>query len=124
MDVGKGRATTALALALALLRKEAELALLGDVAKLTQRLDGLLARSLLTTADNATTLGLHQVLTRQTTGSVLGSSVPDLSLCSNSGDLATSLNIVAVLASAIGHLRFYLNAEKSLKHRESWNFSL
>jgi hypothetical protein len=48
--------------------------------------------------------------------------VPDLSLCSNSGDLATSLDIVAVLASAIGHLRFYLNAEKSLEHRESWNF--
>jgi len=72
------------------LPKELESPLLGLEARLEQTLQGLLARSVLLATDNATLLGLHQVLLGQPTGSVLGRAVVDLSLGAHSGDLASA----------------------------------
>lgn len=87
--------TTSTTATLALLGKEAELALLGHVAECAQLADSLLARRLLATAYNATTLGLDQVLLVEATGSVLGSAVPHLSLGAYGLDVATASHVVA-----------------------------
>jgi hypothetical protein len=84
---------------LGLLGEEAELALLGDVAHLTQTLDGLLASGLLAAGDNATTLSLYQILLGEATGSVLGSSVENFGLGTDRLDLATHHGTIVVAAS-------------------------
>ncbi len=53
-------------------------------------LESLLARSMLLLADDATLLGLHQILLGESTGSVLGSSVVDLRLGAHSEHLTTN----------------------------------
>ncbi len=107
--------------ALGLLGKEAELALLGDVAQLAQLLDCLLASSVLAAADDATLLGLHQILLGQATGSVLGRSMVYLGLGSNGGYLGTSHHVVLTVATShVGHLGFYL--ERIFFTSEVWEF--
>jgi hypothetical protein len=64
----------------ALLGEEGELTLLGDVAELTEGLDGLLAGGVLLLGNNTASAGLHEVLLKETTGSVLGSAVEDFGL--------------------------------------------
>jgi hypothetical protein len=107
IHVGKGAAST-----LALLAEEAELALLGNVAELTQTLDGLLARRLLTAADDTTTLGLHEILLSEATGSVAGSAVEDLRLGTYGllrttlhGDIVTACvaTVLARVATSVCH---------------------
>jgi hypothetical protein len=78
-----------------LLLKELERALLGDIARLLELLDRLLARGVLLLGNDATLLGLHQVLLGQATGSVLGRAVPHLRLGANSGHLAAHHVVLA-----------------------------
>jgi len=63
-----------------LLLKELERSLLRLVASLVKGLDSTQADGVLLSADNATLLGLHQILARQTSGGVSRISVPDLGL--------------------------------------------
>ncbi len=62
-----------------MLLEESKLALLGSVSHLTQTLDCLEAGGVLATRHNLA-LVLHQVLLGETTGSVLGRTMPDLGL--------------------------------------------
>lgn len=65
---------------LAALLKQLERTLLGYIAELTELEDGLLASGLLAAGDDTTALGLDKIFLVETTGSVLGSAVEDLSL--------------------------------------------
>jgi hypothetical protein len=101
-----------------LLLKKLEGALLGDVAQLLQLLDSLLARSVLLARNDATLLGLHQVLLGQATGSVLGSAVVNLSLGADS-HLRTTNHVVAIVAILASNVRsvavhFYIHSEDFL----------
>ena len=98
-----------------LLLKELEGALLGHVARLLELLESLEARSVLLLGNDATLLGLHEVLLGQATGSVLGRSVPDLGLRASRHHRATFLLILASI-----HLYIHCG-EYILKHRKSWN---
>ncbi len=60
-------------------------------------LESLEASGVFTLGNDATLLGLHQILLGETTGSVLGSSMPDLRLGANSHHSTTILVIVLVL---------------------------
>ncbi len=64
--------------------------LLGLEALGVKTLECLLARGVLLLRDDATLLGLHQILLGQATGSVLGGSVVDLGLGAHSQHLATN----------------------------------
>lgn len=88
------------AAALGALLEELEGALLGYVAQTAQAQDGLLASGLLAAADNASALGLDQVLLLQATGSVLGGAVEDLGLGAQGLDLGATLHGGVVLTSA------------------------
>lgn len=92
-------AATLLALA-----EELELALLGDVAELAERLDRLAASGLLAAAHDATTLRLNEVLACEATGSVLGRAVVDLRLRADGGDLGTTRHVLESGGRATGHL--------------------
>ena len=70
--------------------KKLECTLLGLVARLQQALQRLLAGRVLLAADNATLLGLHEVLLCQPTTGVLGRSVVDLCLGTDGGHLLTT----------------------------------
>ena len=87
-----------------MLLEELEGTLLGDVAELTQLLDCLLARRVLAAADDATTLGLHQILLGEATGSVLGGAVENGRLGAHGGDLCTSLLLALGLAILAGNV--------------------
>lgn len=84
---------------LRLLGEQGKLALLGDVASLAEALDGLLASRLLAATDDATTLGLYQVLLHQATGSVLGCAVEYLGLGADSGHLGTTSHHIVLTVS-------------------------
>lgn len=108
--LGHGAAT------LGLLGEQGELTLLGHIASLAQALDGLLASSLLTAADDASALGLHQVLLGQATGSMLGGSVEDLGLGASrlQGTTLLLTSVTAVLTRGATSItsHFYLYAAK------------
>ncbi len=91
-----------------MLLEELEGALLGHVAELAQLLDCLLASGVLLAADDATTLGLHQILLGEATGSVLGGAVEDGCLGAHGGHLCTSLllafSLTGNVATSICHL--------------------
>lgn len=80
-----------------MLLEELEGTLLSDVAHLAELLDCLLASGVLAAADDATTLGLHQILPSEATGSMLGGAVENSRLGAYSGDLGTAI-LLAVLA--------------------------
>ena len=63
-----------------LLLEELEGSLLGLEARLVKSLNSPQADRVLLSADDATLLGLHQILACQTSGGVSRSAVPDLSL--------------------------------------------
>ena len=88
--------------------EELERSLLGLEALGVKTLECLLARGVLALADNATLLGLHQILLGQATGSVLGGSVEDLGLGAHSDRGATDHHIVvlAILTSNVVHLLY------------------
>ena len=84
---------------LGVLLEELEGTLLGDVAELAQLLDSLLTRGVLLAADDASALGLHQILLDETTGSVLGGAVEDSSLGAHGGQLGATLLLALCLAA-------------------------
>ena len=86
------------------LLEQLEGALLGDVARLLELSQSLLARRVLLLADNATLARLHQVLLGQATGSVLGGAVVDLSLGADSRRLA-ALHILARHVRGVSSIR-------------------
>ena len=92
--------------ALRLLEK-LEGSLLGNIASLAETGESLEARRVLLLADNATVLGLHEVLLCQATGRVLGGTVPHLSGTARGGNLRATLlailtrGILTVLASGV-----------------------
>ena len=87
-----------------MLAHDLETSLLGLVARLDQALQGLLARRVLLAADNASLLGLHQVLLLQPTAGVLGRAVVDLGLGAHRGDLAAAGHVVAARATTHGRI--------------------
>jgi len=89
-----------------MLLEKSKLTLLGSVPQLTQTLDSLEASGVLATRNNLT-LVLHEILLLQTTGSVLGRAVPDLSLGSNS-DLRTTHHVHRVSVILAGILAIHL----------------
>jgi hypothetical protein len=104
------------------LLEKLERALFGNIAGLTEAREGLEASRVLFLADDATVLGLHEVLLHEATGRVLGSSVPDLRGAAVGGDLRATLlaHILAVLAgrsdilailTSRGH--FYIKREEN-----------
>lgn len=108
------------AAALGALLEQLEGALLGYVAELAQAQDGLLASGLLAAADDASALGLDQILLLQATGSVLGGAVEDLGLGAQGLDLGATLHGGVVLTSAAvfaagatsrSHSFLFVNAE-------------
>jgi len=86
-----------------LLFEQLERALLGDIARLLELLDRLLARGVLLLGNDAALLGLHQVLLGQATGSVLGRAVPHLRLGANSGHLAAHHVVLAHIHVVLAH---------------------
>lgn len=87
-------------------------ALLGLVALGVKTLESLLTRSVLLLADDATLLGLHQILLGESTGSVLGSAVEHLGLGAHSDHLSTNhRRVVAVVVIAIltSGVHFYIS---------------
>lgn len=109
------------AAALGALLEQLEGALLGYVAELAQAQDGLLASGLLAAADDASALGLDQILLLQATGSVLGGAVEDLGLGTQGLDLGATLHrhgvvltsaaVLAVGATSRSHSFLFVNAE-------------
>ena len=89
----------------AVLVEQAEGALLGLVALAGQVLQGLLAGGHLLAADNATVLVLHEVGLGQTTGSVLGSTMENLGLGTNSHHLGHLILMAAILTRAGAELK-------------------
>ncbi len=97
------------------LLKQLEGALLGDKASLAEAREGLEAGRVLLLADNATILGLHQILLHQATGRVFRRTVPNLRRRAVRRHLRATIllahiltrrtNILAILTS-IGH--FYI----------------
>ena len=82
--------------------KELEGALLRLEALSEQLLDGLLSSGVLLLGNDATLLGLHQILLSEATGSVLGGSVIDLRLGANSHHLSSHhVVVLAILTSRI-----------------------
>lgn len=69
-----------------LLLHDLKRAFLGLVSSINQMLERLLAKSMLLLADD-TTLVAHQILLLQTTGCVLGVTIPDLRLAADSRNL-------------------------------------
>ena len=115
-----GAYTGGAAAALGALLEQLEGALLGYVAELAQAQDGLLASGLLAAADDASALGLDQILLLQATGSVLGSAVEHLGLGTQGLDLGATHHVGVVLASATvlaagatsrSHSFLFVNAE-------------
>jgi hypothetical protein len=82
-----------------MLLKKLEGALLGDIARLLELGERLLACGVLLLRHNAALASLHQVLLGEPTGSVLGRTVPHLGLRASRHHLATRLHILA------GHVR-------------------
>lgn len=79
---------------------------------------------MLSTAHNATLLGLHEVLLGQPTGSVLRRAVVDLALGANRHLRATHHCIIAVLASRV-HFAYIYSVENILlqtKYHQLNNF--
>ena len=108
------------AAALGALLEQLEGALLGYIAELAQAQDGLLASGLLAAADDASALGLDQILLLQATGSVLGGAVEDLGLGADGldfgatlhgGIVLTSAAVLAVGATSRSHSFLFVNAE-------------
>ncbi len=92
------------------LLEELESTLLGHVAHLLQLLDRLQTGRMLLTADDATSLGLHQVLLGEAAGRVMCGAVEHLGLGAN-GDLsATALAILTsvTVLTCVCHFGFYL----------------
>ena len=92
--------------------EQLEGALLRLVALGEQLLDSLLASGVLLLRNDATLLGLHQILLGEATGSVLGSAVVNLGLGANSDHLATHHGVVAILTSRVGRVHSILTLEK------------
>ncbi len=78
--------------------EELECPLLGHIAELLELLNRLEASSVLALADDATGPCLHKVLLLQTTGGVVCSTMPNLSLAANSRNLRAAIHVVPVLA--------------------------
>ncbi len=115
-----GTYTGGAAAALGALLEELEGTLLGYIAQTAQAQDGLLASGLLAAADDASALGLDQVLLLQPTGSVLGGAVEYLGLGAQGLDLGATHHVGVVLASATvlaagatsrSHSFLFVNAE-------------
>lgn len=102
-----------------LLLKELEGALLGNIASLLELAESLEARGVLLLGNNATLLGLHQILLGQATGSVLGRTVPNLRLRANRHHLTTRL--VILTSNVVVH--FYTET-KEIKTWRAWEFFL
>ncbi len=71
--------------------------LLGNITGLLELLERLEARGVLALGNDASLLGLHQILLGQATGSVLGRPVPDLGLGTNGHHGTTLLLLVLIL---------------------------
>ena len=88
-----------------LLREKLEGPLLRHKAELLEAADSLDASRMLTTADDTTSLCLHEILLDQTTGRTLGGAMENLSLCAACGELACSAGshsiFIATIFSAI-----------------------
>ena len=92
-----------------LLPEKLESPLLRLVPRLQQTLQGLLSSRVLLLGNDATLLGLHQILSRQATGGVLRGAVPDLRLRADGLHLlAATEHVVAaravVHAAAVAHV--------------------
>jgi len=72
-----------------LLLEKLERALLGNIARLLQLLQRLLASRVLLLAHDAALAGLHEIALCQAAGRVLGRAMPDLGLCSYRRHLST-----------------------------------
>lgn len=92
-----------------LLREKLEGPLLRDESKLLEAADSLHASGMLTTADDTTSLCLHEILLGQTTGRTLGGAMENLCLCAACGELACSTGshsiFIATIFSAIAFRR-------------------
>ena len=91
------------------LREQLEGPLLRDEAKLLKATDSLDASGMLTTADDTTSLSLHEILLGQTTGRLLRGAMENLCLCAACGELACSAAchsiFIATIFSAIAFRR-------------------
>jgi hypothetical protein len=103
-----------------LLLKKLEGTLLGDITSLLELLESLEASSVFLLGNDATLSGLHQILLGQTTGSVLGSSVPDLGLGASSNHLTTGLDILASHVSRVGVRVHFYTKGKEIKTWTAW----
>lgn len=88
------------------LLKKLEGTLLGYIAQLLELLDCLQAGSVLPAADDATDLGLHQILLREATGRMMGGAVEYLGLGADS-DLGSTIHGLASAILTFCHFVFY-----------------
>jgi hypothetical protein len=102
--------------------KQLEGALLRLVALGVKTLECLLARSVLLLADDATLLGLHQILLGQATGSVLGGAVVNLGLGAHSDHLSTNHRVVVAILTSGVHFLYFYRRNKSIWVHEKLKF--
>lgn len=104
-----------------MLAEEFKSTLLGDIARLLELLESLEARGVFTLRNDATLLGLHQILLGQATGSVLGSSVPDLRLGARSHHSTTLLLLLLVLLLVLASVLYHFyTSEGEIKTLKVW----
>jgi len=112
-----------------LLGEELELTLLGDEAGLTQAVDGLEARGVLLLADDATLVGLHQILLLEATRRAKGGAVKYLGLGTDGEGLSGHCfyTLSRNFSRKLGGFSNFLSAEgttffsyHSMKSSRSW----